>query len=65
MGLFSFFLILICLPILIGLLVVNIFAAAIWLIRGVLGLLLWLLKPLKFFIYGVLAIAGFAWFVND
>lgn len=65
MGLLSFLLLIICLPILIGLLVVNIISAAFWLIRGVFSLLLFLLKPFKYFMVGILAIAGVAWFTTD
>ena len=65
MGLLSFLLLIICLPILIGLLVVNILSAVFWLIRGVFSLLLFLLKPFKYFMIGILAITGIAWFTSD
>ena len=65
MGLLSFLLLIICLPILIGLLVVNILSTVFWLIRGVFSVLLFLLKPFKYFMIGILAIAGVAWFTTD
>lgn len=65
MGILSFLLLIVCLPILIGLLVVNIISAVFWLIRGVFSLLLFLLKPFKYFMIGILAIAGIAWITTD
>ena len=65
MGLLSFLLLIVCLPILIGLLVVNILCAVFWVIRGVFSLLLLLLKPFKYFMVGILAIAGIAWVTTD
>ncbi len=65
MGLLSFLLLIVCLPILIGLLVVNILCAVFWVIRGVFSLLLLLLKPFKYFMVGILAIVGIAWITTD
>jgi hypothetical protein len=65
MGLLSFLLLIVCLPILIGLLVVNILCAVFWVIRGVFSLLLLLLKPFKYFMVGILAIVGIAWVTTD
>ncbi|MFT6045034.1 MAG: hypothetical protein ACI9WC_000733 [Arenicella sp.] len=58
-------LLLVCLPIMVGLLVVNILSAVFWLIRGVFSLLLFLLKPFKYLMVGILAIAGIAWITTD
>ena len=65
MGLLSLLLLIVCLPILIGLLLVNILSAVFWLIRGVFSLLLFLLKPFKYFMVGILAIAGIVWITTD
>jgi hypothetical protein len=65
MGLLCFLLLIVCLPILIGLLVVNILCAVFWVIRGVFSLLLFLLKPFKYFMVGILAIVGIAWITTD
>ncbi|MFT5136678.1 MAG: hypothetical protein ACI9XU_001929 [Arenicella sp.] len=61
----SLLLLIICLLILIGLLVVSILSAVFWLIRGVFSLLLFLLKPFKYLMVGILAIAGIAWITTD
>lgn len=65
MGLLSFLLLIVCLPILIGLLVVNILCIVFWVIRGVFSLLLLLLKPFKYFMVGILAIVGIVWITTD
>jgi hypothetical protein len=61
----SLLLLIICLTILVGLLVVSILSAVFWLIRGVFSLLLFLLKPFKYLMVGILAIAGIAWITTD
>ncbi|MFT5612258.1 MAG: hypothetical protein ACI9LU_002768, partial [Polaribacter sp.] len=40
-------------------------SAVFWLIRGVFSLLLFLLKPFKYLMVGILAIAGIAWITTD
>jgi hypothetical protein len=61
----SLLLLIICLTILVGLLVVSILSAVFWLIRGVFSLLLFLLKPFKYLMVGILAIAGITWITTD
>lgn len=65
MGVVSFLLIAVAVPIGIIVLLVHLISFVFWLIRGVFSLLLLILTPFKWLLYSILVLLGIVWVTSD